>query len=102
MKKKINKENHFMSQQVSHVSSSNRGISIAALVCGIVCFFFNPLYLVCLAAIVLGIVGLCKPGSKSMAGWGLGLGIIGGIAQFALDLLITIFSFGLGFFSFFL
>ncbi len=82
--------------------NKSNSVAIAALCCGIACFFINPLYLTCLAAIILGIVGLCKPGKKLLAGLGLGLGIAGTIAQFIVDCIITVLSFGVGMFTFFI
>ena len=81
------------------------GVAIAALVCGIVSWFINPLYLVVLAAIVLGIVGLIiTKGStnKILSGVGLGLGVLGMIVQIILDIIITFFTGGLGVCSLFI
>lgn len=79
-----------------------KGVSVASLVCGIVGFFCNPLYLVNLAAIICGIIGIAtsKEEPKGMAIVGLILGIVGIGVQVTVDLLVTIFSFGLGFFTF--
>ena len=51
-------------------------VCVLAVVFGILGFFFNPLYLSSLAAIVLGIIGHANQGSKKslgLAGWILGL-----------------------------
>ena len=88
---------------VTEEKPKGNGCSIAALICGIVAFLFNPCYLPCLAAIVLGIVGISrKEPSKGMAIAGLILGIAALALQFLADLLITILSFGMGFVSFFI
>ncbi len=78
-------------------ANKSSGISIAALCCGIACFFINPCYLTCIAAIVLGIIGLCQPGKKTLATVGLILGGVGIIAQFIVDLVLSIFTGGLSF-----
>ena len=77
--------------------------SIIALVCGIVAYFFNPCYLPCLAAVILGIVGLCRKESlKGMAIAGIILGAVAVPAQIIADTIITILTAGLGFFVYFL
>ena len=51
-------------------------VCVLALVFGLLGFFFNPLYLVSIAAIVLGIIGHVNNGSKkslAMVGWILGI-----------------------------
>jgi hypothetical protein len=78
------------------------GVGLASVICGGVAFLFNPLYLVSLAAVILGIIGIAKANSrpKTMAIVGLCLGgalIVLGIVW---DVLITIFSAGIGIFSF--
>ena len=75
------------------------GVAVASLVCGIAGFFCNPLSLVCLAAIVLGIVGLATAGSrpKGTAVAGLCLGIAGAICQFIADLILSVFTLGMSF-----
>ncbi len=79
------------------------GTSIAALILGIISFLLNPCYLPCLIAIILGIVGIArKEPMKGMAVAGLILGIVALVLQFTVDLIITILSFGMGFFSFFI
>ena len=81
------------------------GVALAAFICGIVGICCcNPMYLMNLAAIVLGIVGIATAHDrpKGMAIAGLCMGIGGILLQFVADLLITIFSFGTGFFSFFI
>ena len=81
------------------------GVSVAALICGIVgVCCCNPFYLMNLAAVVLGIIGIAtaKDRPKGMAIAGLILGISGVLVQIIGDLVITICSFGTGFFSFFI
>ena len=63
----------------------NNGVGIAALVCGLVSLCCcNPLYLVSLAAIVLGIIGMCTKGCStglSLSGllWSVGNETVGTI-----------------------
>ena len=82
-------------------NAPGKGLSIAALVCGIVAFFLNPLYLVGIAAIVCGIVGMNKKGnpSRTMAIVGLSLGAGATVWQIGNDILLTVFTAGLGAFS---
>lgn len=88
---------------VTEEKPKGSGCSIAALICGIAAFIINPCYLTCLAAIILGIVGISrKEPSKGMAIAGLILGIVAIALQILGDILITVFSFGMGFFSFFI
>lgn len=87
-----------MSQQ-----SKNNGAGVASLICGIVGFFFNPLGLVPLAAIITGIVGIAaKDKPKGMAIAGLILGLVAGCSQIFMDVFITAITAGLGFFAFFI
>ncbi len=66
------------------------GVCTWALVCGIVAFFCNPLYLMPLAAIILGIIGIVNGGSKKgMAIAGLICGIIAIPVQITLDLIVS-------------
>lgn len=91
-------DNQFNNISTQSEPKKNSGVSIAALVCGIVGFIINPLYLVSVAAIVLGIVGLCQKGSsKGMAATGLILGCVSLACQFVLDLVLSVFTFGLTF-----
>lgn len=79
------------------------GAGVASLVCGIICFFINPLYFVGLAAIITGIVGLSMNGRpKGTAAAGLILGIIGSICQILFDIIITILTLGMGVFFIFI
>ena len=86
------------------VTSKFNGLGLAALICGICAFLFNPLYLVSIVAIVLGIVGLAtaRNKSKTMAIVGLCLG--GGtlVLSFIADVVLLILSYGFSFFSFFI
>lgn len=77
----------------------SNGVGTAALVCGVVGFLFNPVYVVSIAAVVLGIIGLCMKGKKKgTATAGLILGFSSFIVQFILDLLLSVVTFGLSFF----
>lgn len=104
-----NRPNQYYSQPVYNrpiyqepIKKTN-GVGIAALCCGIAGFFINPIYLVSLAAVILGIVGLCMKGkSKGMAVAGLILGICACICQLIIDIIVTVFSFGIGFITFFI
>lgn len=72
------------------------GPGLASLICGIVGFVLNPLYLVSLAAIITGIVGLAGSASKpkDTAVAGLILGIISLCAQIALDAILSVVTLG--------
>ena len=74
-------------------------IAIAALICGGVGFIFNPMYLVTLAAIILGIMGIvnAKDGPKGMAIAGLVLGCIALPIQLVTDTILSVFTFGASF-----
>ncbi len=75
------------------------GAATAALVCGIIAFFFNPLYLISIVAIITGFVGIAaKPSNKGSAVGGVILGFISLATQFVLDLVLSVFTFGLSFF----
>ncbi len=87
----------YVQQPVVDKSTKIRGVTIASLCCGIACFFINPLYLTCLAAVVLGIVGLCMPGKKALAGVGIALGVVGFVVQFIIDIILSIFTMGASF-----
>ncbi len=76
-------------------------MAIASLILGIVGFFLNPLYLVSIAAIVTGVIGRGNYDQKGMATAGLILGICTFVLQCIGDILITLFTFGLGFFAIF-
>lgn len=86
--------------QAGPTAEKKNGISIAALVCGIVGFCCcNPLYLVSIAAIVLGLIGMNKnDSSKNMAIAGLILGAVSIAFCLIVDLLMLPLTFGLGFF----
>lgn len=63
-------------------------VCLLALIFGIVGFIFNPLYLVSLAALILGIIGHVNMGTKknyAMIGW------ILAIVSFVFSLIIDIF-----------
>ena len=81
--------------------TSKDGICMAGLILGIVAFFINPLYIVSILAIIFGAMGMNSRSinaSKAKVGLILGIASIG--AQFVFDLLITIFTFGMGGISF--
>ncbi len=71
-------------------------MAIAALVCGLVSFFCcNPLYLVSIAAIILGIVAICKENeSKGMAIAGLCLGGASILIGIIVDICLIPFTLG--------
>ncbi len=82
-------------QPAPKTTSQNNGVGLAAFICGIVCFLCNPFYLVCLAAIILGIVGVCQANKpKGFAIAGIVLGLAGSIVQIFIDIL----TLGVGFF----
>lgn len=77
------------------------GICIAALVLGIVGFFLNPCYIVSLLAIIFGFFGQAKNNSKkAFAIWGWALGFAAIVLQILGDLLVSLFSGGVGLFVF--
>ena len=77
------------------------GICIAALVLGIVGFFLNPCYIVSLLAIIFGFFGQVKNNSKkAFAIWGWALGFAAIVLQILGDLLVSFFSGGAGLFLF--
>ena len=85
-------------QQPPVQQKSTNGVGVASFVCGLICFLCNPFYLICLAAVILGIVGLCQAGKpKGLAAAGLILGIFGTITQVILDLVLSVFTLGLSF-----
>ncbi len=72
-------------------------VSIMAFVFGLVGFIFNPLYLISLAAIILGIIGQINNISKkslAIAGWI--LGIVSLICQLAFDFICAASTCGVG------
>lgn len=97
----MNNPNYYPPQAPQKQSN---GCAVASLVCGIIAFLcFNPMYLISITAIVLGIVGVSKhDSSKGMATAGIILGAVSIVTSFIMDLIVTIFSFGLGFFTFFI
>ena len=80
------------------VPPKKNGAAIASLICGIIAFLINPLYLVSVAGIVTGIVGLCSQGSKGKAVVGIILSFIALAIQIVLDIILSVFTFGLSFF----
>ncbi len=84
--------------------SQKSGLCTAALVLGIASFFVDPLYLVSLTGLILGIVGINQkptPTNKSCGVWGIILSSCGFVAQLTLDIILSIFTAGIGVFSFF-
>ena len=79
----------------------SNGVSIAALVCGLLSLCCcNPMYLVSLAAIVLGIVGISQKNSsnKGMAITGLVLGSLAIVVSIIVDIILLPFTLGTSFF----
>jgi len=77
-------------------------VCVLAFVFGLVGFLFNPLYLISLAAIILGVVGHSNNGSKKtlgMLGWI--LGIISLFVQMVFDYLCAVSTCGIGAISIF-
>ena len=76
------------------------GWAIAALVCGIVSLCCcNPMYMVSLAAIITGIIGLMgDKGSKGMAIAGIVLGGVSALIGVVVDIITLPLTFGTGFF----
>lgn len=75
------------------------GWAIAALICGLVSLLVtNPLYLVSLAAIILGIVGLTRASGKGMAVAGIITGGVAVVCGILWDIIMLPITFGLGFF----
>lgn len=74
-------------------------MGIAALILGILAFFVNPCYLCSIFAVVLGAVGMRGP-YRTLGTVGMILGIASAVVQLGMDILITIFSFGMGAFTF--
>ncbi len=83
----------------NNLTNKNSGVSVASLVCAIVSFFINPLSLLPTVALILGIVGLATANGrpKSCAVWGIILSVVAGIFQIVVDLILSIFTFGLSF-----
>ena len=77
------------------VEKKTSGLAVAAFVCGIACLICNPLSLVTLAAIILGIVALAtkaKPAWMSIVGLSLGgVSVLG-------ELIMAIFTLGMSLF----
>lgn len=69
----------------------HENISVMAFVLGWVCLFFNPLLLVSLTAIILGIIGHANQGSKKkLAKIGWILGLIGLVVHLTLKILAAL------------
>ena len=75
------------------------GVALASFICGVVGVLFNPFYGVSLAAIILGIVGIAtaKDRPKGMAIAGLIIGCVVLPVQLVLDIILSMFTFGLSF-----
>lgn len=82
------------------VEKKSNGVAIAALVCGIVSLCCcNPLYLVSLLAVILGIIGVANNnGGKGMAITGIILGIVAVCLGILLDIILLPLTFGTSFF----
>lgn len=78
---------------------SGKGLAIASLVCGLVCFFcINPCYLLSFAACITGGIALGKnTEGKGMAIAGIILGIASIVIQVIVDICLIPFTFGLTF-----
>ena len=77
-------------------------LCVIAFVFGILGFFFDPLYLISLAAIIMGIIGHANMGSKKtlgMLGWILGLASL--ICQIIFDFVCSVSTCGIGLVSIF-
>ena len=69
-------QKEFYEKQANPNKQDYENVSVLAFIFGCLGFLFNPLYLVSLAAIILGIIGHANNGSKktlAMLGWILGL-----------------------------
>lgn len=80
--------------------SSKSGICIAALVLGIVAFFINPLYLVSITGLVMGIVGINQkpiPLNRNLGIWGIVLSSTALVIQLILDIILAAFTGGMSF-----
>lgn len=83
------------------VAPEKNTIGMVGMILGILGFFFNPLYLVSVAAIILSIIGVCKKNApKGLAIAGIILGGISMACQGIVDFLLTIFT-GIGIISIF-
>ena len=79
-------------------AKKDSGVCVVALICGIVAFIYNPLYLVSVSAVITGIVGLTgNRDSKGLAVTGLILGILAFLLQLVVDIVLSVFTFGLSF-----
>ena len=82
-------------QYAARPEPQSNSLAIAALVVGIVALLFNPGFLMTLAAIVLGSLAVSNAnkglGRKTMAWWGLGLGIASAVTLTSRILLTGIF-----------
>ena len=76
---------------INQVQKDYTTVCTLALVLGIVAFLINPIYLVSLAALILGIIGHVNNGSKknlAIAGWI--LAIVSFFTQLLVDLFCTL------------
>ena len=91
-------------QTVAVEKPKTNACGLISLILACVALVFNPLYLLPIAAVILGVIGLIigitkkAPIGTSIAGLILGVVFIG--VQFLVDLIITLLTFGLGFFVF--
>ena len=73
-------------------------LSLISFILGLVGFLFNPLYLMPVASIATGIIGIClakDSRSKTFSGIGIGLGAVSFVAQLIADILLSVISFGI-------
>ena len=79
------------------MENKGKGLAIASLVLGIVGFVFNPLNVVSLVGVILGIVSLAtKRDGKGMAIAGLCICPVAAVWQLFIDSLLTALTMGLG------
>ncbi len=78
--------------------NGKEGLAITGMILGIVAFFFNPVYVLSILAIVFGSMGL-KSSKRGMAMAGLICGIASLVGQITFDVVFTILTLGGGAFS---
>lgn len=86
-------------QQPTPPKSEGHDLALAALICGIVSFFLDPLYLTSIAAIVCGIIVLVNYKACDKRTWaiaGIACGASSLVLQIIFDIVLTVASCGLG------
>ena len=79
----------------------NPTFAILSIVFGCLAFLFNPIYICVGLSVGFGVGGfVSKKEPKTLYLIGMIIGIVAGLAQLAFDFLVTLFTFGLGFFTF--